>query len=271
MLQLMYITNVPEVAAIAQQCGVDRIFVDLETIGKKERQGGMNTVQSAHTVEDVQGLRKVVSNSRLLIRSNPVHKYFKQEIEAIIKAGADIIMLPYFKTVYEVQFFLSLVDGRAKTCLLFETKEAVEQADTILDLDGIDEAYIGLNDLHLSYGLKFMFELLTNGCVDQLCEKFKAKRLAYGFGGLARLNQGMLPAGKIIAEHYRLGSSMAILSRTFCNVDLSNSVEAIRATFYAGLQEIRNLEYELLQNGNPEKYAVNRAEIQQIVNQIVNE
>lgn len=59
MLKLMYITNRPEVAHIAELSGVDRIFVDLETIGKQERQGGMDTVQSHHTLDDV----AVVGNS----------------------------------------------------------------------------------------------------------------------------------------------------------------------------------------------------------------
>lgn len=35
----MYITNRPEIAAIADSNGVDRIFLDLELIGKEERQG----------------------------------------------------------------------------------------------------------------------------------------------------------------------------------------------------------------------------------------
>ena len=42
-LKLMYITNRPEVAQIAESAGVDRIFVDLEYIGKAQRQGGMDT------------------------------------------------------------------------------------------------------------------------------------------------------------------------------------------------------------------------------------
>ena len=46
MLKLMYITNQPKIAKIADENGVDRIFVDLEKIGKQERQGGMDTVQS---------------------------------------------------------------------------------------------------------------------------------------------------------------------------------------------------------------------------------
>lgn len=52
-LKLMYITNNPKVAKIAEEAGVDRIFVDMEYIGKAKRQGGMDTVQSHHTVEVV--------------------------------------------------------------------------------------------------------------------------------------------------------------------------------------------------------------------------
>lgn len=35
MLKLMYITNQSDVAKIADENGVDRIFIDLEKIGKK--------------------------------------------------------------------------------------------------------------------------------------------------------------------------------------------------------------------------------------------
>ena len=56
-LKLMYITNQPEIAQIAESAGVDRIFVDLEDIGKSDRQGGMDTVQSRHTIDDVKKSR----------------------------------------------------------------------------------------------------------------------------------------------------------------------------------------------------------------------
>ena len=46
MLKLMYITGDPQIALIAEAAGVDRIFVDMETVGKELRQGGMKTVQS---------------------------------------------------------------------------------------------------------------------------------------------------------------------------------------------------------------------------------
>ena len=49
-LKLMYITNNPTVAKIAECTGVDRIFVDMEYIGKEKRQAGLDTVKSRHTI-----------------------------------------------------------------------------------------------------------------------------------------------------------------------------------------------------------------------------
>ena len=73
-LKLMYITNRPETARIAEECGVDRIFVDMEYIGKSLRQGGMDTVQSHHTLEDVGTIRGCISRAELLVRCNPIHE-----------------------------------------------------------------------------------------------------------------------------------------------------------------------------------------------------
>ena len=49
-LILFYITNNKDIAQIAQAAGVDRIFIDMEYIGKDLRQGGMDTVQNHHTI-----------------------------------------------------------------------------------------------------------------------------------------------------------------------------------------------------------------------------
>ena len=96
MLKLMYITNQPWIAEIANEAGVDRIFVDLETIGKTERQGGMDTVQSHHTLNDVKRIRETFKGE-LLVRSNHIYEGSKDEIDCIIENGADVVMLPYFK------------------------------------------------------------------------------------------------------------------------------------------------------------------------------
>lgn len=162
----------------------------------------MDTVQSTHTLDDVSTIKKAIRSAKLLVRCNPIHPGSGQEIETIIQNGADIIMLPYFKSVNEAAAFLNYVNGRVKTCLLVETPEAVDRIEGILALDGIDEIHIGLNDLHLAYHKKFMFELLTDGTVEMLCNKFRQKGIPYGFGGIARLGKGALPAECVIKEHY---------------------------------------------------------------------
>lgn len=249
-LKLMYITNNPDVARIAESVGVDRIFVDMEYIGKKARQGGMDTVQSHHTIADIKAIRKAVNKSEVLVRVNPIHEASieyqssETEIQDVIDAGADIIMLPYFKTIEEVKTFIRLVNGRVRTSLLLETPEAVEIVDDILQIDGIDEVHIGLNDLSLGYGKKFMFELLADGTVEKLCLKFKLKGIPYGFGGIASVGKGELPAEYIIKEHYRLGSTCVILSRSFCNTNIISNIDDIRSMFEKGICEIRRQEQE---------------------------
>ncbi len=249
-LKLMYITNRPEIAQIAETAGVDRIFIDLEYIGKADRQGGMDTVQSRHTLDDVKRISEAITTAELLVRVNPIHDAreayasSEEEIGTAIDNGADIVMLPFFKTVDEVKRFLSAVGGRAKTMLLLETPEAVDIVDDLLCLEGIDSIHIGLNDLSLGYGKKFMFELLTDGTVERLCTKFREKNIPYGFGGIASLGNGMIPAEMIIKEHYRLGSTCAILSRSFCNVDKINHMGVISSTFVNGMREIREFEAE---------------------------
>ena len=249
-LKLMYITNRPDVALIAEKNGVDRIFVDMEYIGKAERQGDLDTVKNHHTIKDIATLRAVLTRSELLVRVNPIHDETAEydssedEINASIEAGADIVMLPFFKTVAEVQRFIRIVNGRTKTMLLLETPEAVDVLDDILALSGIDEIHIGINDLSLGYGKRFMFELLTDGTVEFLCRKLQQKEMFYGFGGIASLGRGLVPAEMIIKEHYRLGSGMVILSRSFCNIDKYADLGAIEEIFFRGVREIRTLEKE---------------------------
>ncbi len=211
------ITNDVKLAQYAQDCGVERIMVDLEVIGKEDRQGHLNTVFSKHTFDDIENIRKSISKSKLLVRVNPIHENSEEEINKVIQLGADIIMLPMFKTKQEVQDFIKFVDKRAITCLLLETSQALVRIDEILEVVGIDEIHIGLNDLHLSMNLDFMFELLSGGIVEYLSNKIISKNIKFGFGGIARIGQGTLDSTLILSEHFRLNSSMVILSRDFKN------------------------------------------------------
>lgn len=252
MLDLMYITNKPAIAKIAEEAGVDWIFVDMEFLGKEERQGGMDTVQNHHTVEDVAKVKAAVTQAKVLVRVNPMHSKMAdylssdEEINAVIHAGADIVMLPYFKTVEEVELFIRLVDGRAKVCLLVETPEAASILEQIVQVPGIDMIHFGLNDMHLALGMKFMFQLLSDGFLDRWAKIIRPKGIQYGFGGLASLDGGAVPGRMILEEHYRLGSKQVIISRSFCNIDMITDLNEVKKIFDEGIKEIRKLELDLL-------------------------
>lgn len=268
-LKLMYLTNNPTVAQIAETASVDRIFLDLELRGKEERQGHLDTVISHNDIADVRPLKTALHTAELLVRVNPIYDGSKAEIDRVIADGADIVMLPFFKTPTEVETFIRLVGGRAKVCLLCETPEAVDCIDDILVLSGIDEIHIGLNDLHLGYKMTFMFQLVADGTAEKLCKKFREKGIAYGFGGVGRLGGDVpLPAENIVDEHYRLGSQMVILSRAFCDTSKITDLDDIRETFRTGAQTFR--EYETVAAGkSASELAQSHSDTQRRVQMIV--
>lgn len=259
MLKLMYITNKPEIAKMAENAGVDRIFVDMEYIGKTLRQGGMDTVQSHHTFDDIKNVATVLSKSELLVRINPIHEatneYIssKEEIDRAIESGAQILMLPYFKTVSEVRQFVDIVGGRVKTMPLIETPEAADAIDEIASIKGVDELFVGLNDLSLGYGKKFMFEVLADGTIDKLASIIKVHNVPFGFGGLASISGGLLPGFMVLKEHYRLKSSSVILSRSFCNTNQISDVTLIEKYFIQEVAKIREYEKTLLNSNDFEE------------------
>lgn len=270
-LKLMYITNQPEIALLAEQNGVDWVFVDLELNGKVERQGHLDTVISRHAVRDVSRLRAVLKHAELLVRVNPIFQGSRYEINEVINRGADVVMLPYYKSVDEVATFIELVDKRAGVCLLCETKEAVACMPDVLQLPGIDYVHIGLNDLHLSYGQSFLFEPLADGTVEAVTRQLQIAGIPYGFGGIARIGEGRLPAEKVLGEHVRLGSSLAILSRSFCNIGVTGKFDAKQAQmFQEGVWKIRVYEQQL-EHATPEWLELNRLSLVSTVDAIATE
>ncbi len=267
-LKLMYITNKPEIALIAEKSGVDWIFIDLEIKGKIERQGHLDTVISYHKISDIRTVKNVLKMSKLLVRVNPINDESVDEINTVIEQGADIIMLPFSKTKKEIEVFINAVNNRVKTCILLETPEAVDNLDEILQVKGIDYIHIGLNDLHLGYNMKFMFELLSNGTVEKLIDKIQNYNSPYGFGGIAQVGQGSLPAEKIIAEHYRLKSSIVILSRSFFNQKNIIDYDTALRTFKDGITRIREFE-QSLELKDEEFFKNNKQEVIDIVNKII--
>ena len=85
----------------------------------------------------------------------------------------------------------------------------------IAKVPGLSEVHIGLNDLSMALGMDFLFEPLASGMIDQMASVLRDAGLPFGFGGVARVGQGDLPAELVLGEHVRAASTAVILSRAF--------------------------------------------------------
>ena len=151
---------------------------------------------------------------------------------------------------------------------LLENEDARLNVGDALKVDGIDTMFIGLNDLHLSQKKTFMFELLSDGTVENLVNQIRQTGIPYGFGGIARPDTGLLPAEYIIREHVYLRSTNVILSRSFCNTNLITNKKEIEKVFREGVLAIRKVEEEC-NNWTDDQFKENRETIRRVVEQIV--
>ena len=78
----------------------------------------------------------------------------------------------------------------------------------------------------------------------------------------------MLPAEHIIAEHYHIGSTAAILSRGFCDANKVSDPKMIEEIFLDGVRNIRKKEAEVV-SYSEEKYLENLELINKCVKEIV--
>ena len=266
-LKLMILAADPQSAIDAQNAGVDRVFYDLEYIGKESRQHGRNTVKSMNSIDDIPAVRKVLSNTELLVRTNPIHAYTKMEVDKAIEYGADVLMLPMVMDQHDVEQFVSYVNGRAKVCIMIETAAAMARLDKILAVPGVDELFVGLNDLHISMGLTFMFEFLSDGLLEYIADKCNKAGMPFGFGGIARIGEGDLPSDNILGEHVRLGSTSVILSRTFKGV-VGVDKNARPIDLGIEVQKVRDRVLEI-DKWNEEQHVENRKKIAEAVDKVI--
>lgn len=229
-LGFITITKDPIIAQAAIENDV-RVMVDIERIGKHERQGHKNTLISDHNISDLENLKKLFPHGEFILRVNPLYSDTETEINLGINAGAAHIMLPMFRKSKEVEKVSNFIAGRVNLIPLIETASALAQLDGVCSLNSIRQIHLGLNDLSIDMGLDFLFEVLEAGFVDLFCNRANKNGVIYGFGGVSTIGSGIVPAEKIIREHARLGSQRVILSRSF----LKNISE--KATDYSSLEE----------------------------------
>ena len=271
MIDLLTITNSPELAAQCDRLTGMRIFVDLERNGKAERQSGRNTFISSHQINDVGCLKAVLKSARLMVRVNPhdmaAPDATKNEVDEVIAQGADLIMLPMFASALQLQDFMAIVGGRVPVVALLETAGALESLEDWGETPGLYEVFVGLNDLHISLGCSFMFEPLLQGHVDRVAATVKKTGLRFGFGGIARMDEGLLPGRDVLAEHLRLGSQAVILSRTFNRAVGKIDAELAEASFEDAVLDLRKAERDLLHR-QPEEVESDRLKVAALIGQL---
>ncbi|MBI2770087.1 MAG: aldolase [Burkholderiales bacterium] len=233
MIELLQLTNDPALAKRCDAIAGMRLFIDLERDGKAERQAGRSTFISDHQVADIAPVKAVLSRHQLMVRLNPLNAGTAGELDEVIAAGADLLMLPMFSSAGELREFSALVAGRRPIIPLVETAAALHSAPQWIATPGLHEVFVGLNDLHIDLGCRFMFEPLAQGLLEPVAQLARSHGLRFGFGGIARLDEGMVPGRDVLAEHLRLGSQAVILSRTFREAaggaPLEEQVQALRA------------------------------------------
>jgi hypothetical protein len=213
---LTLLTDDPALAKRADEAGVDRIGLDLERIGKAERQAGHDTRLSDHRIADLPVIGAAIGKAALFARLNPLHDGSRGEIETALSLGARILMLPYFSTAREVEAFASAVARRAHVVILVETAQALARMRDILAVEGIDEVMAGLNDLHLDLGVRNHFEVLVSPLIDVLAAETRRAGLRFSVGGVTSPNDALpVPPDLVLAQYPRLHATGAWLSRSF--------------------------------------------------------
>ncbi|MGH7307117.1 MAG: aldolase/citrate lyase family protein [Candidatus Rokuibacteriota bacterium] len=215
---LTAITRDPCVVRAADAAGVDRIGIDIERLGKADRQGSIPGARiSDHSLDDLPAVAAHVTRAELFIRVNPIHDGSRAEIDRAIALGAGAVMLPYFTTADEAASFVGMIDGRASPVLLVETASAAAGIDEIVRVGGVAEIMVGLNDLHMSLGLPSHFDVVVSDLMETIAAAVRGGGMRFGFGGLARVDDAALPVPPdlVCAQYPRLGATSAWLSRSF--------------------------------------------------------
>lgn len=210
-------TDDPGVARAADQAGVDRIGPDLERLGKRERQADPGYWLSPHREESLPRVRASLRRGRLFVRTNPLHDGWDAEAERLIAAGAEVLMLPAFRSARDVEKALSVVGDRVLLVPLVETVEALHEVSKIAGLARVREVHFGLNDLALSFGLPNRFALLTHPAVERATILIAENGVRMGIGGIGRCcDTGLpIPSDLIYAQYPRLGATGALIARSF--------------------------------------------------------
>jgi hypothetical protein len=227
-------TNDPALARRADAAGIERVGVDLETLGKAERQRGLGTWVSPHRECDLNTIAPALERADLFVRLNPLNPDTRREVRSVLDRGAQVVMLPMVASAAEAEEFVALVDGAASVVLLVERAEALDGIAELVKVEGVDEIHIGINDLALSLGLGSRWQTLAGDEVKEAGAVVRAagKRFGVGAIGMAGDNALPIPSDLVYAAYVRAGATAALVSRSFFSagaVDLPTEIQRARS------------------------------------------
>jgi hypothetical protein len=210
------ITNKVEHALLLDSCGIQQIMVDTERIGKAERQLGSNAVINFHQIEDVAKLKSIELKAKIICRINGYHAKIFKEIEQSIDAGADILMLPMIQNLNDFSKLVNQISNRVEILPLIETPYSIFNLNKIIEIATPSQLHFGLNDLHLSLGMKNLFEVLLSPLFASAVSYANDRVNLVGIGGVGYpISTQKVAPQLLINEHLLLGSRSVILSRSF--------------------------------------------------------
>ncbi|MGA0879519.1 MAG: aldolase/citrate lyase family protein, partial [Ilumatobacteraceae bacterium] len=206
MMELVLVSNDIDLTTRAIDAGVERCLVDLELLGKSERQTGRGTFITHHSMSDVERMRGVLPMGALEVRIDRLNSHSAEQIDRVIDAGADIVMLPMVESAQEALDVIELIGGRARLCLLVETVIGLFALPELIVIPGVDEVHIGLNDLMISSGGDHLFRPLASGMLDDPARLVRSAELGLGIGGITAPGTSGLPVDpdRLIGEMVRL-------------------------------------------------------------------
>lgn len=233
------ISNEPLVWEFCNLVDLDFLMIDLETLGKADRQFSKSTWISSHSMNDIVQAKAKLKSTRIIVRINPIHQGSEDEINQVIENGADLIMLPYFQTIDEVTTCYEIINRRVGLVLLFETIESLSYTNQIFERFEIEFAHVGLNDLSLDLKYPFLFQVLSTPLVEFFFQQANKNAIPAGVGGIGYNDLSTISPRLIYSEHRRLNSNYVILSRDFLKgLTMNEEVVTILAERFSELTKI---------------------------------
>lgn len=212
MLDLILFENDPELARVHLEAGVRSFMIDLEVLGKDLRQLGFDTEIRPGTLDALSAISSI-DGATTWCRVNRFGEHTGEEIEAVIEAGADVILLPMAESMAEVDAYVGLVGQRCRAAVMIETQVLAEVSPDLRELP-LNYAFFGLNDFAISRGGGSIFNALADGSVERVRKALPD--IGFGVGGLTDIRRGSpIPSARLLEEMERLQCDFTFLRRSF--------------------------------------------------------